>query len=114
MGDVHRYLVQRHDGIEWLRGLHARKNSQRSDAIKECVRVLEHDAAERINQIGRFTDEMKRHTNRKVDQLSKELADCEVIKGRAAEAGAADKRVLQFQIDRMAKELDNLRGGLCI
>lgn len=104
--DIHRYLMQRHADIEWLRSQHLRKDKQRKDAINECQRSLEHDTAERIAQIAKFSEEMQRHTNRKVEVLQKAIAEQEVVYKKC-------DCTLQSQIDRVVRELDSMHYGFC-
>lgn len=103
--DIHRYITQRHADIEWLKNLHIRKDKQNQEAIAECNRSLEHDSAERVSHITRLSEEMQRHTVRKVDALQKELTEHQV----AAKRGDA---AMQCQIDRMVRELDSMHSGL--
>merc|ERR1711988_1478123 len=103
--DIHRYLMQRHSDIERLKASHTRKNQQRKEALDECRRIQEHDAAERVAQITKFSEEMQRHTNRKVEGLQRELMEHEVAFKRGDDA-------IQFQIDRMVKEMDQMQDGL--
>eukprot|EP00927_Polykrikos_kofoidii_P041640 TRINITY_DN35499_c0_g1_i1.p1 TRINITY_DN35499_c0_g1~~TRINITY_DN35499_c0_g1_i1.p1 ORF type:complete len:181 (-),score=39.15 TRINITY_DN35499_c0_g1_i1:337-819(-) len=111
--DVHRFLMQRHADIEWLREQHGRKNTMRQQAIAECFQSLEHDSAERAAHISRFGEEMQRLTMRKAETLSKEIAEFEVRRGDKATAEAVmDRRKSQFQIDRLTHELESIRSGL--
>mmetsp|Transcript_881 Transcript_881/g.2490 ORF Transcript_881/g.2490 Transcript_881/m.2490 type:complete len:150 (-) Transcript_881:212-661(-) len=103
--DIHRYLMQRHADLEWLRAQHVRKDKQRRDAIDECKRSLEHDTQERTSQIARFSEEMQKHTNRKIDSLQKDNYEHEV-------ASKKGDNEMQYQIDRMVRELDSMHYGL--
>mmetsp|Transcript_74729 Transcript_74729/g.148044 ORF Transcript_74729/g.148044 Transcript_74729/m.148044 type:complete len:174 (-) Transcript_74729:58-579(-) len=111
--DVHRYLNQRHSDIQWLRSMHARKDVQRKEAIAECQRQLEHDKSERSAQMKKFSEEMQTHVNRKMSTLHHELEDADMMMmNKENPMNAHDRRKLQFQIDRMSKELAAMRAGL--
>jgi len=113
--DVHRYLNQRHSDIQWLRALHARKDAQRKEAIAECERQLEHDKAERSVQMKKFSEEMQSHVTRKMSTLHHELEDADMMMmNKENPMNAHDRRKLQFQIDRMSKELSAMRAGLIL
>mmetsp|Transcript_7501 Transcript_7501/g.17783 ORF Transcript_7501/g.17783 Transcript_7501/m.17783 type:complete len:139 (+) Transcript_7501:3-419(+) len=112
--DIHRYLMQRHNDIQWLRDTHARKDKQRKDSIAECARQLEHDRVERAEQIRRFSDEMQRHTHRKMGILQVELEETDMMtSNKDTPATTHERKRLQFQIDRLSKELSMVRTGLC-
>lgn len=110
---MHRFLLQRHSDIEWLRGLHVRKDKIRKESISECLRLLEHDSAERKDHVEKFGEEMRRHTNRKMDVLQRDLIEAEENEMKASHSSHGDRRKMQFQIDALARDIDTLRHGLC-
>mmetsp|Transcript_100282 Transcript_100282/g.284050 ORF Transcript_100282/g.284050 Transcript_100282/m.284050 type:complete len:164 (+) Transcript_100282:164-655(+) len=111
--DIHRYLVQRHAEVESLKALHERKNQLRKDAIVECGTALEQDAAERIAQVGRFSHDMEKHTNRKVAFLQKELKEQQSMLRCGDPRNAMDRHKLQFKIGKLEEEIRAMRSGLC-
>merc|ERR1712217_141323 len=112
--DIHRFLQQRHQDIEWLKGLHRHKDSLRKEGVHEAIRALEHDTSERISQIDKFSEDLQKFTNRKVEALQKELMDHETrMKNKESQVSAADKKKMQFQIDRISANIDSMWGGLC-
>mmetsp|Transcript_36266 Transcript_36266/g.104307 ORF Transcript_36266/g.104307 Transcript_36266/m.104307 type:complete len:164 (-) Transcript_36266:68-559(-) len=111
--DVHRFLLQRHADIEFLRVMQARKSKLREESLAEVMRMLDHDTVERVAQIQKFTDEMERHTQRKMQVMQKQILEVEEAAQLAAgKANPEDRRKMQFKLDRLGYEVDTVRSGL--
>merc|ERR1719384_1539261 len=111
---IHRFLVQRHADIEWMRSQHTRKVKLRQESIPECVRMLEHDTHERRENVEKFGEEMRRHTNRKMDVLQRDLVEAEENEMKAHHSSHGDRQKMQFQIETLGRDVDMLRHGLCL
>lgn len=106
-GDIHRFLMQKHSDIEYLKEVHIRKDKLCKEAIADCERKMSDDTSERTSQITKFSENMKTLTNRKAVTLHKDMMDQDIQIRRG-------DNVLQFQIDRLVRELDSFHDGLCI
>merc|ERR1712226_1521007 len=73
------------------------------------------DIQERCAQIERIENEMGSLTTRKVDVLTEEIKEYEMRqRAKGAAQHKADKQKEKFQINRLAREMDNIREGLLI
>mmetsp|Transcript_63260 Transcript_63260/g.137616 ORF Transcript_63260/g.137616 Transcript_63260/m.137616 type:complete len:124 (-) Transcript_63260:14-385(-) len=71
---------------------------------------------EDIESLRKLHGYRNRHATRKADTLQDEMRKYEERQKNIAAQSvtAADKRKIQFQIDRMVKDMEGIRGGLSI
>eukprot|EP00747_Dinoflagellata_sp_TGD_P164761 gnl/TRDRNA2_/TRDRNA2_185130_c0_seq1.p1 gnl/TRDRNA2_/TRDRNA2_185130_c0~~gnl/TRDRNA2_/TRDRNA2_185130_c0_seq1.p1 ORF type:complete len:159 (-),score=42.76 gnl/TRDRNA2_/TRDRNA2_185130_c0_seq1:187-663(-) len=110
--EIHRYLAQRHQDIESLRAIHARKDRLRRDSIVECQRAQEHDSAERIAQIARFSEEMQKYTNRKMEGLYMEVRAAEHAGEHQTMHRQAKKEEMSKKTTVIVNDIAGVRYGL--
>mmetsp|Transcript_59910 Transcript_59910/g.106562 ORF Transcript_59910/g.106562 Transcript_59910/m.106562 type:complete len:184 (-) Transcript_59910:17-568(-) len=113
--EYHRYMTSRQQDLQWMRDLHTRKSRLRKEEVQLCTRSLDQDKEERIAQILRLSDDMRRITDRKTDTLQSELVEREVrARNSASTMSQLDKKKVQFQLDRLSKEMDAMWGSFCM